>query len=174
TSGRRSRPDGRAGAHPLLPAGGLGGPPPLPRRPPGTPRAGRGPPATRRVLRLPAPRGGWGRRPSWPPFPPPRPRRRPPPPWAAAEGRTAHRFALDWRRFRIRAGRHGGGRAVTLEGEPVRWDGELAVRWDHDGAELHRGRVRGPARVQINVPSSLGEGGDAVVVCSGTVLEVRP
>ena len=61
---------------------------------------------------------------------------------AAPDGRTAHRFAWDWLRFRLRARRRSAGRVVRLEGEPVRWDGELAVRWDVDGAELHHARVR--------------------------------
>jgi hypothetical protein len=103
---------------------------------------------------------------------------------AAPDGRTAHRFAADWLRFRLRARRRVAGRVVALEGEPVCWDGELAVRWDPDGAELHRGRVKGPARVTFNVPVELhglearpareGVAGDAVVLCAGSVLEVRP
>jgi hypothetical protein len=103
---------------------------------------------------------------------------------AAPDGRTAHRFALDWLRFRWRAHRRSAGRVVELEGEPVRWDGELAVRWDADGAELHRARVRGPARVTFNVPVELhglqaraaaeGRVGDAMVLGAGAVLEVRP
>src|SRR4051794_15806158 len=71
---------------------------------------------------------------------------------AAPDGRTAHRFALDWLRFRVRARRRCAGRVVAHEGEPVRWDGQLAVHWDVDSAQLHRGRVRGPARVTFNVP----------------------
>src|SRR4051794_39361905 len=74
---------------------------------------------------------------------------------AAPDGRTAHRFALDWLRYRWRGHRRSAGRVVALEHEPVRWDGELAVRWDADSAELHRGRVKGPARVTFNVPVSL-------------------
>src|SRR3954470_17168006 len=60
---------------------------------------------------------------------------------AAPDGRTAHRFAWDWLRFRLRARRRSAGRVVRLEGEGVQWDGELAVRWDVDGAKLHRARV---------------------------------
>src|SRR4051794_10985659 len=93
---------------------------------------------------------------------------------AAPDGRTAHRFAWDWLRFQLRARRRSAGRVVRLEDEPVRWDGELPVRWDVDGVELHRARVRGPARVTFNVPTTIGEPGDAVVLCPGTVLEVRP
>jgi hypothetical protein len=73
---------------------------------------------------------------------------------------------------------------VPLEDEPVGWAGQLAVRWDGDGVELQRGRVTGPARVTFNVPVELrglevrraweGETGDAVVLCPGVVLEVRP
>jgi conjugation transfer TcpE-like protein len=93
---------------------------------------------------------------------------------AAPDGRTAHRFAWDWLRFKLRAHRRSAGRVVGLEGEAVRWDAELAVRWDAHGAELHRGRVAGPARVTFNVPTTLGEPGGAVVLCPGTTLEVEP
>ena len=103
---------------------------------------------------------------------------------AAPDGRTAHRFAFDWARFRWRAHRRSAGRAVALEKEPVRWDGELAVRWDADCPRLGRGRVKGPARVTFNVPvhthgleargASEGEPGDVIVLCQNTVLEVRP
>src|SRR3954447_9063791 len=93
---------------------------------------------------------------------------------AAPDGRTAHRFAWDWVRFRLRARRRSAGRVVRLEDEPVRWDGSLAVRWDADGAELHHARVRGPARVTFNVPTTLGDSGGSVVVCAGVELEVRP
>jgi len=102
----------------------------------------------------------------------------------APDGRSAHRFALDWLRYRLRARRRSAGREVESEGEPVRWDGELAVRWDADAPALQRGRVRGPARVTFNVPVELdglrargsddGPVGDAVVLCAGAVLEVRP
>src|SRR4051794_5733040 len=93
---------------------------------------------------------------------------------AAPDGRTAHRFAWDWLRLRLRARRRSAGRVVRLEDEPVRWDGSLPVRWDADGAELHRAVVRGPARVRFNVPTTLGEAGGSVVLCAGTELEVRP
>src|SRR3954447_4871848 len=66
---------------------------------------------------------------------------------AAPDGRAAHRFAWDWLCFRLRARRRPAGRAVRLQDEPVRWDGNLAVRWDVDAADLHHARVRGPARV---------------------------
>ena len=42
---------------------------------------------------------------------------------AAPDGRSAHRFAADWLRLRVRARRRCAGRVVELEGEPVRWDG---------------------------------------------------
>src|SRR3954468_10404007 len=58
---------------------------------------------------------------------------------AAPDGRTAHRFALDWARFRWRAHRRSAGRVVALQDEPVHWNGELAVRWDADSPQLHRG-----------------------------------
>src|SRR5919197_6554491 len=53
---------------------------------------------------------------------------------AAPDGRSAHRFAWDWLRLRIRARRRCAGRAVALEGEPVPWHGELAACWDEHGA----------------------------------------
>src|SRR3954463_4103014 len=81
---------------------------------------------------------------------------------AAPDGRTAHRFAWDWLRFRLRARRRSAGRVVRLGGEPVRWDGELTVQWDTDGPELHSARVRGPARVTFNVPTTLGEAGGSI------------
>ena len=107
---------------------------------------------------------------------------------AAPDGRTAHRFALDWLRLRLRARRRSAGRAVPLEGERVPWHGVLAVRWDGHAARLLRGRVRGPARVTFTVPVRLStrrgrliaragrqeRTPEAVVVCAGTVLEVEP
>src|SRR5919202_3605657 len=107
---------------------------------------------------------------------------------AAPDGRVAHRFAWDWLRLRCRARRRSAGRVVALEAEPNPWDGELAVRWDADGAQLHRGRVRGPARVTFAVPVDLcdtggrlvarpgvhGPTGAALVLCSGTEVEVWP
>src|SRR3954468_7405349 len=107
---------------------------------------------------------------------------------AAPDGRTAHRFAADWVRLRWRSRRQSLGRRVVLEDEPVAWHGELAVRWDGDGAELHHGVVRGPARITFAVPIKLrshagglvarpgdrGAAGGAVVLCPGVELEVRP
>jgi hypothetical protein len=106
----------------------------------------------------------------------------------APDGRSAHRFAWDWLRLRIRSRRRCAGRTVPLEGEPVPWDADLAIRWDGHGAELHRGRVKGPVRVTFAVPVELRDGGgrlvarasesgpvgDAVVLCAGEALEVRP
>ena len=106
---------------------------------------------------------------------------------AAPDGRAAHRFAWDWLRFRVRARRRCSGRVVALEGEPIAWDGELALRFDGHDARLHHGRVRGPARVTFNVPvrladgrgrlvartGSVGERGGAVVIGGGVALEVR-
>ena len=107
---------------------------------------------------------------------------------AAPDGRVAHRFAWDWLRLRLRARRRCAGRVVPLEGEPVLWDGELALRWDGEGAQLRRGRVRGPVRVTFNVPvrlrerggglvahpRSVGEVPQSVVLCAGVLMEVRP
>src|SRR5919109_1152954 len=105
---------------------------------------------------------------------------------AAPDGRAAHRFAWDWLRLRLRGRRRSSGRVVALDGEPIAWDGDLALRFDGDDARLHRGRVRGPARVTFNVPvrlsdgggrlvartGSAGEPGQAVVVCGGVTMEV--
>jgi hypothetical protein len=104
----------------------------------------------------------------------------------APDGRAAHRFAWDWLCLRVRARRRCSGRPVALEGEPVRWDGALGVRFDGDGAELHQGRVSGPARVSFAVPVRLvyGRGGwvagpgdgdpGAIVLGGGEGLEVAP
>src|SRR3954469_20107203 len=73
----------------------------------------------------------------------------------APDGRAAHRFALDWLRLRWRARRRSAGRGIGLEDEPIAWHAELPVRWDTDGAELHPGRVRGPARLTFAVPTEL-------------------
>src|SRR3954452_12736408 len=56
---------------------------------------------------------------------------------AAPDGRAAHRFAADWLRLKCRTRRRSAGRSVALEGEPIPWHGELAVRWDGDGTQLH-------------------------------------
>jgi len=107
---------------------------------------------------------------------------------AAPDGRAAHRFAWDWLRLRLRARRRCAGRVVSLEGEPIAWDGELALRFDGDDARVHRGRIRGPARVTFNVPVRLADGGgrlvarpvpagevpQAVVLCGSESMEVRP
>ena len=107
---------------------------------------------------------------------------------AAPDGRAAHRFAWEWLRLRLRARRRCTGRAVALEGELIAWSGVLAVRWDGQAPRLHRGRVRGPARVTVNAPARLvqrrgrlvaraGRGEPApqpVVLCGGAVLEVAP
>ena len=55
---------------------------------------------------------------------------------AAPDGRTAHRFASDWLRMRLRARRHSAGRRVILEAEPL----ALARR-----APGRLGRARRPA-----------------------------
>ena len=103
---------------------------------------------------------------------------------AAPDGRTAHRFAADWLRFRVCAlGGARAGRVVALEGEPVRWDGELAVRWDADARRAaSRARARAGARdvqradraARPQARARATATGDAVVLCPGAVLEVRP
>jgi TcpE family len=107
---------------------------------------------------------------------------------AAPDGRSAHRFAWDWLRLRMRARRRCAGRIVPLEGEPVTWGGALATCWDEHGTTLRRARVRGPARVMFSVPvrfeaagsrlvarsATVSGAGQVVVVGGGEVLEVRP
>jgi len=107
---------------------------------------------------------------------------------AAPDGRSAHRFAWAWLRLRTRARRRCAGRVVPVEGEPVGWDGALAVCWDEHGTALRRARVRGPVRVTFAVPvrfdgagsrlvarsAAVGEAGQAVVLGGGEVLEVKP
>jgi conjugation transfer TcpE-like protein len=103
---------------------------------------------------------------------------------AAPDGRAAHRFAADWVGFRLRSRRRSAGRVMPLEGEPVLWHGDLGVTWDQHGTRLARGRVTGPARITFNVPFRMrglvvrsaadGPRGDAVVLCPGERLEVRP
>jgi hypothetical protein len=107
---------------------------------------------------------------------------------AAPDGRSAHRFASDWLRLRLRARRRCAGRIVALENEPLAWDGELAVRFDGADTRIHRGRVTGPARATFAVPVRLadhtgrlvahatpeGERGQAVVLCARETMEVRP
>ena len=103
---------------------------------------------------------------------------------AAPDGRAAHRFAADWVGLRLRSSRRSAGRVVPLEDEPVLWHGDLGVTSDQHGTRLARGRVTGPARITFNVPVRLrglvarpaadGPRGDAVVLCPGERLEVRP
>jgi hypothetical protein len=107
---------------------------------------------------------------------------------AAPDGRAAHRFARSWLGLRLRSRRCSAGRRVPGEGEPVAWHGRVAVRWDSESPRLIRGIVRGPARVVFAHPVRLlvrggrlvardggsGAGGDAVVLCGGERLEVRP
>ena len=105
---------------------------------------------------------------------------------AAPDGRSAHRFAADWVRLRLRPRRRSAGRRVPLESEPVPWAGSVATVWDVHAPGLHRARVRGPVRVTFDVPVELdhargglvareradGRGGDTVVLCGGETLEV--
>jgi TcpE family len=108
---------------------------------------------------------------------------------AAPDGRSAHRFAGDWLRLRLRTRRRSALRRVPLEGEAVPWHDVLATRWDVSGAQLHRARVRGPARVDFRVPVEFDDrprnrllarsradstGPQTVVIGGGQQLEVLP
>jgi hypothetical protein len=89
---------------------------------------------------------------------------------------------------RCRARRRSAGRGVPREGEPVAWSGRLAVRWDAHAARLIRGVAWGPARVVFARPVRLvhrggrlvaredeaGATGQALVLCGGQELELRP
>ena len=112
----------------------------------------------------------------------------------APDGRLAHRFAADWLRLRFRRRRRSAGRPVPLDGEPVPWAAELAVRPDDRGPRLRRSRVRGPAHVTFTELVELrrrrrprrvvarplrrrrrrGVALDSVAVEQGQVLEIRP
>ncbi len=106
----------------------------------------------------------------------------------APDGRAAHRFARSWLALRVRSRRCSAGRPAPCEGEPVVWSGHLAMRWDAHSPRLIRGVVRGPAKIEFARPirltdrggrlvardSRTGPGGDAVVLCGGERLEVRP
>ena len=74
---------------------------------------------------------------------------------ATPDGRSPHRFALDWARSRLRAPRWSAGRPVPEEGAPARWRRRMRVRRDADWPRLQRARVRGPATVTFNVPVRL-------------------
>jgi len=71
---------------------------------------------------------------------------------ASPDGRAAHRFAGDWLWSRVRRRRRCAGRPVPLEGEPVAWQGRVAVRWDGSAPDLRRARVTGPAVVSFAGP----------------------
>jgi hypothetical protein len=77
---------------------------------------------------------------------------------AAPDGRVAHRFAMDWLRFRLRSKRRCSGRTVRLEGEPQLVGGVLATTWDAHATSLHRGRVIGPAKATFTGPVRLSVG----------------
>jgi hypothetical protein len=108
---------------------------------------------------------------------------------AAPDGRVAHRFAADWLRLRVRHRRRSAGRRIPLEGERIAFGGTLATVWDDRAPELHRARVRGPARVTFNCAMRLrhrrggrlladgasdGATDGSVVLGAGQELEIRP
>jgi hypothetical protein len=106
---------------------------------------------------------------------------------AAPDGRSAHRFAADWLRLRLRTRRRSAGRTVPLEREAVAWAGSVATVWDEHAPHLQGARVAGPVRLTFAVPVELDHGrrgliasehgdgsrGDSVVLGAGDSLEVR-
>ena len=68
---------------------------------------------------------------------------------AAPDGRVAHRFRR-LAALRLRGRRRSAGRRVPLDGERIAFGGTLATVWDERAPDLHRARVRGPARVTFN------------------------
>jgi conjugation transfer TcpE-like protein len=92
---------------------------------------------------------------------------------AAPDGRSAHRFAGDWMRARVRRRRRCAGRPVPLEGESIAWHGSVAVRWDDSASGLRRARVTGPARVSFADPVRVERRNGRFVVRSGDGVPVR-
>lgn len=96
----------------------------------------------------------------------------------APDGRSAHRFAWHWVRYRLRRRK----RKTDLN-----WSGRVVTRWDIDAPHLHRSRVRGVAQVDFSVPVALEQRRNKLIVRPGTIgqnesvvlgaqrkMEVRP
>lgn len=110
---------------------------------------------------------------------------------AAPDGRSAHRFALAWLRYRLRPRRTVAGRPVPLEGQAVSLAATLALAADEHGPRVRRARVRGPAVVRFSesLPLRSTRGGwyagrswrrgecpvgNRVELAEGECLEIRP
>ena len=75
---------------------------------------------------------------------------------AAPDGRAAHRFAWDWLRLAAaRAAALGGPRRCRSRASRCAGTASSRCAGTPTAPQLHRGRVRGPARVTFNVPVEL-------------------
>jgi hypothetical protein len=74
---------------------------------------------------------------------------------ATPDGRPAHRFALSWIALRLRPARRSLGCALPALGERRDLSSSTAVAPDWRTPTLRRGRVGGPARVQLPAPMTL-------------------
>lgn len=90
------------------------------------------------------------------------------------DGRTAHRFALQWFMFKLRARRCCANHPVPLDGEPVKWAGRVGVRHDAHSASLRHARITGVARVIFNVPVTMRRGWRGSLVVTGASDGVAP
>lgn len=73
------------------------------------------------------------------------------------DGRSARRYAWSWLAAQLRPERQTLGRPLPETGEPVRIGASLAVAGDGRGARLRRGRVSGPAAIDLEVPLEVSE-----------------
>lgn len=77
---------------------------------------------------------------------------------AAPDGRATHRYALSWVALQVRPVRRSLARPVPAVGELRDVGSRLTVAADWHTPTLRRGRVGGPARVQLGRPMTLRRG----------------
>lgn len=73
------------------------------------------------------------------------------------DGRSARRYAWSWLAAQLRPERQTLGRPLPEAGAPVDVGASLAVAGDGRGARLRRGRVSGPAAIELEVPLEVSE-----------------
>jgi hypothetical protein len=78
---------------------------------------------------------------------------------AAPDGRAAHRYALSWVALQVRPARRSLARPVPVVGELRDLGSCLTVASDWHTPTLRRGRVGGPARVQLGRSMTVRRGG---------------